>query len=142
MFTWFLSNLASVIFQNYAIFKYYNKYDRTVFIEKIVCHFLALMKSFDKHKLCGTVQNCTRINVIFLSIRKKFPEFGKSGVNWAQMSKRSLNLWLKSLNKKIFRSGLLSQLSALWFPDICLVQKLVMPAVSKGSSDESVRRAE
>ncbi len=34
-------------------------------------------------------------------------------INWAQMSKRNLNLWLKSRNKKILSTILLNRISHL-----------------------------
>ena len=91
------------------------------FIEIIVCHFLAIMKSFDKRKLSGTTQNYARINVILL--RKNL--VWKSGMNWAQMSKRNLNLWLKSRNKEILSTILLNRISHLALERVyhCIVIK-------------------
>jgi hypothetical protein len=40
----------------------------------------------------------------------------EKGKKWVQMSKRSLNFWLKSLNKKFFSKILLNRISHLALP--------------------------
>ena len=79
-------------------------------MEIILRHFLAIMKSFDKGKLSGTTQNYALINVILL---RKNLLWKKCDYNWAQMSKRNLNLWLKSRNKKILSTIWLNRISHL-----------------------------
>ena len=57
------------------------------FIEIIVCHFLAIMKRFDKRKLSGTTQNYARINVILLRKNLLWKKWDELGTNVQTKSK-------------------------------------------------------